>query len=171
MTVELRAGPQVQFSTDGGVTFTNVRALVFSNTTPRAIQVRALDDNVVNASPHHSFISHAITNTADATRYPLATVIPNLVVAIMENDSLLLTELKVNPPGSADAPCEFIEIKGPPNALLTNVYLLVIEGNTELDPGRANVVVNLTDKVSARAGCLSSPQLAIPTPFPARRRW
>lgn len=114
VTVELRAGPQVQFSTDGGVTFTNVRALVFSNTTPRAIQVRALDDNVVNASPHHSFISHAITNTADATRYPLATVIPNLVVAIMENDSLLLTELKVNPPGSADAPCEFIEIKARP---------------------------------------------------------
>ncbi len=154
VTVELRAGPQVQFSTDGGVTFTNVRALVFSNTTPRAIQVRALDDNVVNASPHHSFISHAITNTADATRYPLTTVIPNLVVAIMENDSLLLTELKVNPPGSADAPCEFIEIKGPPNALLTNVYLLVIEGNTELDPGRANVVVNLTGKSLGSSGLL-----------------
>jgi len=49
---------------------------------------------------------------------------------------LYLNELKVNPPGTNDAPNEFIEIKGAPNALLTNLCLLAINGDSGRDPGK-----------------------------------
>ena len=35
---------------------------------------------------------------------------------ISENDTVLLNELKVNPPGPEDAPYEFVELFGAPNA-------------------------------------------------------
>jgi hypothetical protein len=57
---------------------------------------------------------------------------------------VLLNEVKVNPPGPVDNPFEYIEIKGAPGALLTNVYLLAIEGNIENNPGDINLAVDLS---------------------------
>jgi len=87
--------------------------------------------------------------TADPAQYPLPTIISSAKVHVMETETLLLNELKVNPPGANDAPWEFVEIKGPPDALLTNVYFLAIESRASKTPGRAELVVDLT---SARLG-------------------
>ena len=42
---------------------------------------------------------------------------------------LLLNEVKVNPPLN-DNPFEFIELKGTPGSLITNTYLIVLEGDS-----------------------------------------
>ena len=68
---------------------------------------------------------------------------PAVKANIIENDTVLLNELKVNPPGP-DGPFEYIEIKGNPGALLTNVYLLAIEGNAGNNPGTINLALNLS---------------------------
>src|SRR6185295_8658413 len=95
-------------------------------------------------SPHVARIQHAITSTADAAQYPTTAVIAPVNVNVFENDFVLLNEVKVNPPGPQDAPNEFVELRGAPNALLTNVYLLAINGDKESNPGTATLVVNLT---------------------------
>ena len=61
--------------------------------------------------------------------------------------------MKVNPPGQDD-PYEFVEIKGPPNALLTNVYFAVIEGDAGNNPGTATAVINLTSTRIGSSGLL-----------------
>ena len=149
VTVQITTTSQIQISTNNGVTFSSANTLTFTTTVPRTILVRALDDNVLDTSPHLGFIRHAITATGDAVHYPTNSILPTVTVGIIENDKLLLSELKVNPPGTNDAPNEFIEVRGAPGLLLTNVYLLAIEGNFANNPGIANVVVNLT---SARLG-------------------
>ena len=148
VTVQVSTGSALQITTNG-TAWTNSLAVVFSNTNQTTLTVRAPADNVVDTSPHWAVIHHAITNTADAARYPTSALGPLVNVAIEEKDSLLLSELKVNPPGSDDAPWEFVEIKGPPNALLTNIYFLAVEGSATKNPGTVNLAVNLT---SARLG-------------------
>ena len=148
VTVRVWTGGLLQVSTNGA-TWTNSLALVFSNTNQSTVSVRALADNIIDTSPHWGAVYHAITNTADAARYPTSVLTPVVNVAIMEASSLLLSELKVNPPGTNDAPWEFVEIKGPPNALLTNVYFIAVESTSSKNPGLTERVVNLT---SARLG-------------------
>jgi len=144
VTVQISADPQLQVSTDGGASFGSLKTLTFNSSAPKAVLVRAIDDNVVDTSPHPAFIHHSVSSTADSAHYPLSTIIPTLQVNITDNDLLLLNELKVNPPGPVDNPFEFVEIKGAAGALLTNVYLLVIEGNIESNPGTLNLAVNLS---------------------------
>src|SRR5206468_9706269 len=59
-------------------------------------------------------------------------------------NSLLLNEVNVNPQGGNDAPCEFVEIKGTPDALLTNVYFVVIEGEHDHNRGEVKFSIDLT---------------------------
>jgi hypothetical protein len=151
IAIQITAGPQLRVSANGGSTFSSVATVVFNNTAARTIVVRALDDNVVDASPHFSTLAHAVTTTADPARYPLTTLIPELAVGIIENDLLLLTEVKVNPPG-ADAPNEYVEMKGPPGALLSNLYLVAVDGS--MDPGVASLVVNLSGTALGSSGLL-----------------
>ena len=77
-------------------------------------------------------------------RYPTNSLGPVVAPAILEAGWLVLNELKVNPPGTNDAPWEYVELRGPPNALLTNVYFLSVESDGSKNPGKANLVVNLT---------------------------
>jgi hypothetical protein len=144
VVIEINAAGPLQISTDNGASFGSVRALTFSSTASRTVLVKAPDDNEVDTSPHVRTITHTVTSTADPTRFPLSTIGPTLAVNVLENDALLLSELKVNPPGTKDEPYEFVEIKGPPNASLTNVYFLAIEGNAEKDPGKVSLAVNLS---------------------------
>ena len=148
VTVRVWTDNALQITTNG-TSWTNSLAIVFSNTNQTTLTVRAPADNVLDTSPHWAAIHHAITNTADAARYPTSALGPVVNVAIDEKDALLLSELKVNPPGTNDAPWEFVEIKGPPNALLTNIYFLALEGSSTKNPGTVNLAVNLT---SARLG-------------------
>ncbi|HEY2950971.1 MAG TPA: hypothetical protein VGK40_00230, partial [Verrucomicrobiae bacterium] len=151
--IQITAGAQLQISTDGGSTFGASRTVSLNDTAPRTVVVRAMDDNVVDTSPHTVLITHAVTSTGDVVNYPLNTLIPTLKVGITDNDSLLLNEVKVNPPGTDD-PYEFVEIKGMPGARLTNVYLLAIGGNPANDPGTAELVINLTGITLDSSGLL-----------------
>ena len=127
-----------------GKRFGASRTVMLNGTSPTNVLVRILDDNVVDSSPHIIPITHAITATADAVSYPINSLTPVVNVNVTENDSLLLSELKVNPPGPEDAPYEFIELRGAPNSTLTNVYLLAIEGENNLNPGAINAAMNLS---------------------------
>jgi len=167
VSIEITAGPQLQISTDGGTTFARSRTLNFSSTAARTVTVRALDDNVVDTAPHFSRILHVITSTLDPTSYPRSAIVPDVNVAIIENDTALLSEVKVNPPGAIDGPYEFIEIKGAADAWLTNVYLLAIDGNSSGNPGRATLVVDLTGRSLGSSGLLVVAGAGHPYNFPA----
>ena len=78
----------------------------------------------------------------------------------------LLSELKVNPPGTEDEPYEFVEIKGEPNTLLTNVYLLAIQGDFAGNPGKADLVLNLTSRRLGSSGLLLIAARDQPYPIP-----
>ncbi|MFN7690616.1 MAG: hypothetical protein ACK5QU_06010, partial [Bacteroidota bacterium] len=56
---------------------------------------------------------------------------------------LLLNEVKVNPPGN-DNPFEFIELKGTPGSLITNTYLVILEGDSG-SAGNADLVIRLNN--------------------------
>jgi hypothetical protein len=75
-------------------------------------------------------------------------------VRVTDNEFVLLSELKVNPPGVGDAPHEFIEIRGTPGGQLRNVYLVVIDGNTTGNPGLSTMVVDLTGATVGSNGLL-----------------
>jgi hypothetical protein len=154
VVVQVAAPPQTQVSTDAGVNYFTSRNLTFSNTTPQTVFVRALDDNTVDMSPYVRNITHQIVSSADTTRFPTTLALAPAPVHVLENDSLLLNEIKVNPPGSSDAPHEFVEIRGAPGALLTNVQFLAIEGDDGDDPGKLNFVINLTSQRLGANGLL-----------------
>ncbi|MBI5384911.1 MAG: hypothetical protein HZA90_09520 [Verrucomicrobia bacterium] len=142
--IQIAAPPAVQISTDAGVTWGAVRSITFSATNKSNVLVRAPVDAVVDSSPHWAGLRHAITNTADATRYPTNALTPLVNVAILERDWLRLSELKVNPPGTNDGPWEFVELIGPPGALLSNVYFVALESSSLKNPGHSDLVVNLS---------------------------
>lgn len=154
VTVRITAAAPLEISTDAGVSFGATRNVVFNNTSPVTVLVRALDDNFVDTQPHPVPISHAIVATADAARYPLNSPMPQINVSVTENDTVLLSELKVNPPGLDDAPYEFIELRGAPNATLTNVYFLGLEGDPGANPGTVNTVIDLTGERLGASGVL-----------------
>jgi hypothetical protein len=142
--IELQTDGQTEISTNDGVTFQRSAVLAFSSTTPVTITVRAVDDVSVEPSPHRSRISHTIVATGDPVQYPTDTPPADLIARVQDNDLVLLSELKVNPPGPNDAPFEFIEIRGLPNAPLRNVLVVAVEGDQSADPGEASAVFDLT---------------------------
>lgn len=154
VTVRITCGSQLEVSTNGGKSFGVIATLRLTNTTPRTVLVRAVDDNVVNVSPRRGFITNVVSSTSDAAHYPLTTLIPSVAVNVTDNDVALLSELKVNPPGANDAPHEFVEIKGPPGAALTNLYLLALDGNSSGDPGTVSYALNLAGRSVGTNGLL-----------------
>ncbi|HEY5910008.1 MAG TPA: hypothetical protein VJA21_05330 [Verrucomicrobiae bacterium] len=154
VTVRISVEGQIQVSANAGATFSNSCAVVLTNDALHEIIARAPLDNVIDAFPRLATIGHSVLATADPMQYPLAMLGPELRVNIFESESVLLNELKVNPPGTNDAPCEFIELKGPADALLTNVYLLVVDGDRARNPGEVRLAVNLTGYPLGRSGLL-----------------
>ena len=154
VTIQIDCGPQLEVSTDDGATFGGVRSITLTGLSPTTITVRATDDNVVDTSPHRRFVTNTVTATGDPGHYPLNSLVPDVRVSILENDSVLFSELKVNPPGPNDTPDEFIEIKGPASAWLTNVYVLAIEGKAGADPGKVNYALNLSGARLGSSGLL-----------------
>jgi len=154
VTVRINAAAQAQISIDNGASFGATRTVVFSNTSPILVLVRITDDNVVDASPHAVPIAHTITASGDAANYPVTSLTPVVNARVIENDSALLSELKVNPPGPEDAPFEFVEIRGAANATLTNLYLLAIEGNKDSNRGVVNLALNLSGAQLGSSGLL-----------------
>jgi hypothetical protein len=154
VTVQATAESSLEISLDGGSTWGVSRSLSFTDTTLQTVSVRASIDNVVDTSPHSRAIRHAIVNTLDTAKYPTSALTPVVWAAILETQGLLLSELKVNPPGTNDGPWEYVEIAGPPNALLTNVFFLSLESDGSKDPGKVNLVINLSSIRLGSSGLL-----------------
>lgn len=65
---------------------------------------------------------------------------------------LLLNEIVTNPPGT-DQPCEYIELKGEPGAVLTNIYFLAVDGDGAV-AGSVDYVINLSGQTMGSNGIL-----------------
>ena len=116
--------------------------LAFSSETTltHVINVSAVDDPF-DEGVHIDLIEHSlISEDADYDQLE----VDGVTVTITDNDALftqpLLSEIFVNPPG-VDDNREYIEIVGPANSQLTNVWLLEIEG----DGNGAGLVDNATN--------------------------
>ncbi len=167
VTIRIRGGDQLEVSTDAGKSFGVERDLILSDTTAHAVMVRAVDDLVVDLSPRSRSVTHLMVSTEDPVHYALGTLVPEVVVSILDNDRILLNEVKVNPPGTNDAPFEFIELRCGPNAYLTNLYLLGINGSVENDPGSVALVVSLSGVGVGSSGLVAVIPEGSPYPIPS----
>ena len=80
-------------------------------------------------------------------------VASSFAVRVIPN--VLLNELKVNPPGNQESGkrYQYIELRGTPNLLLTNMVVAMLDGNSS-DMGRANYVLPLTGRSLGSNGLL-----------------
>lgn len=122
VTVTISPDAQSEVSSDG-TNFFPTLAVVFTDTTPQTITVRAADDAVIE-SAHSSTITHAITATSDATNYPTTQSIPSVSNSIADNDVVAIT--------AAD------------DSLTTNVSEDGVATEANLAP-QANLLANDTD--------------------------
>jgi RHS repeat-associated protein len=154
VTIQVSADSQVQISSDGGANWFSTRTLTFSAANaPQTITVRAVNDTAVETAVHPGLITHAITATGDATKYPTTSLIPTVSTQVSDNDVLLLNEVKVNPAGSPDAPNEFVEIRGTASSGIANVYLVSVDGSGG-NKGKVETVVNLSGSSLGTSGQL-----------------
>lgn len=153
VTVAISAELPAQVSTDGGKTFGAQRTLAFTSTTAKKVYVRALDDGFAGPSQMTVLITHSVLTTLDP-RYPTNSLILPVAVTVIDTNLVLLSEVKVNPPGTSDAPFEFVELRGTPGRMLTNLHLVAIQGNSSDNPGRADLVVPLTGRRFGTNGLL-----------------
>lgn len=141
VAIQIDTNPQLQVSTDGGFSFAASRTLSLANTTPQSILVRAVNDAVIENTPHFGQITHTITS--GTSTYPVSTFVAPLDVTITDDEFLVLSEVKVNPPGMNDGTNEFMEVRATPNSILQNIYLLVINGDSGANPGTVTMLVSL----------------------------
>ncbi len=118
--VDLGSGAAVAIS----LTFTPANAL-----TPQTVSVLAIDD-LDTEGLHFSTLVHSVTSS-DADYDGVA--VDSVSVSITDNDgttasSVLLNEIFANNPGT-DSNLEYVEILGTPSSLLTDIWLLEIEGD------------------------------------------
>ena len=151
VTIQIEAELPVQVSTNGGKTYGAQGVLTLTSTSAKKVLVRALDDGAVSPSQQTALITHAVIQSLDA-RYPTNTIILPVAVTVLDTNVVLLSEAKINPPGE-DAPFEFVELRGPPGKLMTNLYLVSVHGDSG-NPGRADVVVALTGQRFGTNGLL-----------------
>jgi len=144
---------QLEVSTDSGATFSNSRNISLNSTTPRTILIRAADDSLIELADRTGRVVHSISSSTSSV-YPPGTLAPSLDALVVDNEFALLSELKVNPPGTNEAPHEFIEIRGTPGGQFQNVYVLVIEGDAGADPGTTTMVVDLSGATIGPSGLL-----------------
>ncbi|HEX8638853.1 MAG TPA: VCBS repeat-containing protein [Pyrinomonadaceae bacterium] len=74
------------------------------------------------------------------------------ISALQASAQTLLNEIDINPPGE-DRPCEYIEIRGTPGAILNNLYFAVIEGDATA-AGDVDFLVNLNGRTIGSNGLL-----------------
>ena len=87
--VTITADAESEVSVDG-VNFASSAIVTFSETngtTPQEVTVRAVDDADVEGT-HSSTISHVISSTADPNSFPTTLAIDDLVLTVIDNDSI-----------------------------------------------------------------------------------
>jgi len=152
VTIQIEAEFPAQVSTNGGKTYASSGVLTLTSTSAKKVMVRAIDDGMAGPSQQTVLVTHTVVQSLDA-RYPTNTLILPVAVTVLDTNVVLLSEAKINPPGE-DAPFEFVELRGPPDKLLTNLYLVSIHGDEAGNPGRADTVVNLTGQRFGTNGLL-----------------
>jgi Protein of unknown function (DUF3616) len=164
VTIQIEAELPVQVSTNGGKTYGSQGVLTLTSTSAKTVLVRALDDGAISPSRQTALITHSIIASLDP-RYPTTTIILPVAVTVLDTNVVLLSEAKINPPGE-DAPFEFVELRGPPGKLMTNLYLVSVHGDSG-NPGRADVVVALTGQRFGSNGLLIVAAPGNPYLFPS----
>ncbi len=154
LTVQISAPSPLEVSIDKGRTFGATRLLKFTGLTRRTVLVRARDDAFVSARTRPATITHSVVLTGDPVNYPTNVIFPDVAARVTDSRQVLLGELKVNPPGPEDAPFEFVELRGTPGAVLTNLFFVVLDGNEDSNPGTATTVVNLAGAILGTNGLL-----------------
>ena len=144
---------QVEVSTDNGATFAASRTITLNSLAARTIVVRAVDDTLIEMADVRARIIHSLSSSTSNV-YPPGTLAPPVDVRVTDNEFVLLSELKVNPPGPFDGPHEFIEIRGTPGGQPRNIYVLVVDGNVSGDPGTSTLVVDLNGATIGSNGLL-----------------
>lgn len=152
VTVTISAENPVEISTDRGKTFGSTRTLDLISPSPKKVMVRALDDGAAGPARSFARISHTISASLDE-RYTTDTRILPVDVTIIDTNVVLINEVKINPPGE-DAPFEFVELRGSAGKLLTNLFLVSVDGNASGSPGRLDTVVNLNGQRMGTNGLL-----------------
>ncbi|WP_254512701.1 cadherin domain-containing protein [Anatilimnocola floriformis] len=117
---------------------------------PKQFTIPITDNLVQNLN---KTINLALTNpTGGATLATIATS----VVTITENEraDLLLNEVSVNPPSATDTPYEYVELKGTPNATLSNWYVVQLAANPANTAGNAVFVTDLNNATVGSNGLL-----------------
>jgi len=150
VVVKITTDGQTLVSVDTGNSFATTALITFTNTNSVVVIVKAVDDNIVEGGTHKSTITHTIIQTYDYG-YSTNTIIPDITFNIKDNEYLLLNEIKANPPGE-DAPFEFVEIQGSPDAVLTNTYFVAINGSSKKNPGTLDLVIPLNGIKIGRNG-------------------
>jgi hypothetical protein len=165
VTIQIEAELPVQVSTNGGKTYGTQGVLTLSSTSAKKVLVRALDDGMAGPAQQTALITHAVVHSLDP-RYPTNTIILPAAVTVLDTNVVLLSEAKVNPPGE-DAPFEFVELRGPPGKLITNLFLVGIDGDETGNPGQAGLVANLTGQRFGTNGLLMVAAPGHPYLFPS----
>jgi len=144
LTVQIGAPSGVEVSIDRGRNYSTNALLKLTGVAAKTILVRVAQNDDVVAASRDVQITHTVVSSGDLAKYPVAgTVIPPLYLRVNDDERVVISEVKANPPGPDDAPFEFVELRGTPNALLSNLAFVVLEGNAELNPGLVTTVIGL----------------------------
>ncbi len=136
--------PTLTFTPSGGATPWNVL---------QTVTVTAVDD-MDSEGPHTGLINFT-TSSTDASYNALT--VPAATVSIADNDvtaqPLFINEVLFNPPG-IDQPNEYIELRGPANAVVAaGTYFVNIEGDSTA-PGDVNEFIDLSGMTFGSNGFL-----------------
>jgi hypothetical protein len=153
VVLQISAGPWVELSTNGGQSYQPVVTLALSNTTPAALLARAPENDWVGGTHHLGNLAVAVAQTGDAVNYPTHMLLPSPLIRVRDNDRVWLNELKINPPG-ADAPAEYLEVAGEPSCWLTNLWVVLIAGHPDDNPGLVGWAANLSGQRLGANGLL-----------------
>ncbi len=152
VTIAITVEAPAQISIDGGRTYAFAATLPLASSSPKKVLVRALDDGLAGPSQQTSRITHEVISSLD-TRFTTNLILLPVNAAILDTNRVLLGEAKVNPPGE-DAPFEFVELRGSPGKMLTNLYFMSVQGDEAQNPGTADVVVDLNGQRFGANGLL-----------------
>ncbi len=141
IVVQITSDSPLQISTNQETGFKSEGIVTFRDTNRQSVFVKALDDEFLSPSPSMWTLRTTLLGSGDLGHYPLTSLTPQIPVGVLENDFALLNEANLNPPGTNDAPYEYVELRGTPRVLLRHLQILMIDA--ESNPGQVLFQANL----------------------------
>lgn len=163
VTLAVEAQEGLEVSVDGGKTYLGSASLTFHRSGAQSVFLRAVDNSVVEPSPRILKILHHVV--APAPPEYAAALVPNVEIAVVDDEWLVLSEVCVNPVAQ-DQQGEFVELQGAPSITLQGVYLMVLESSGKGNPGSVKSIYDLSGQKLGRNGILlmASPDNDLPIP-------